>query len=52
MPSYIIFNDATLREMSIVCPTNEADMLTIKGVGEVKYRKYGQAFLEFFQNME
>lgn len=52
VPSYIIFNDATLREMSVVCPTREADMLRIKGVGEVKYRKYGKPFLEFFQNME
>lgn len=52
VPSYIIFNDATLREMSVVCPTREADMLKIKGVGEVKYRKYGKPFLEFFQNME
>lgn len=52
VPSYIIFNDATLREMSLVCPTSESDMLRIKGVGEVKYRKYGRPFLEFFQNME
>ncbi|MDN4068449.1 DNA helicase RecQ [Paenibacillus vini] len=52
VPSYIIFNDATLREMSMICPTSEAEMLRIKGVGEVKYRKYGLPFLEFFQNME
>lgn len=52
VPSYIIFNDATLREMSVVCPTSETDMLRIKGVGEVKFRKYGAPFLEFFQNME
>lgn len=52
VPSYIIFNDATLREMSVVCPVSESDMLRIKGVGEVKYRKYGAPFLEFFQNME
>lgn len=52
VPSYIIFNDATLREMSVVCPTTESDMLRIKGVGEVKYRKYGKPFLEFFQTME
>jgi len=49
VPSYIIFNDATLREMSVVCPQTERDMLDIKGVGEVKYRKYGLPFLEFFQ---
>ncbi|MNC62577.1 ATP-dependent DNA helicase RecQ [compost metagenome] len=52
VPSYIIFNDATLREMSVVCPTREADMLKIKGVGEMKFRKYGEVFLNFFQNME
>lgn len=52
VPSYIIFNDATLREMSVVCPTREADMLKIKGVGEMKFRKYGTVFLDFFQNME
>ncbi|MOA27997.1 ATP-dependent DNA helicase RecQ [compost metagenome] len=52
VPSYIIFNDATLREMSVVCPTSEADMLRIKGVGEMKFRKYGEVFIEFFQNME
>lgn len=50
VPSYIIFNDATLREMSVVCPQTESEMLRVKGVGEVKYRKYGKAFLEFFQN--
>lgn len=52
VPSYIIFNDATLREMSVICPRTEADMLTIKGVGEVKYRKYGRPFLEFFTKEE
>ncbi|AWB43907.1 DNA helicase RecQ [Paenibacillus sp. CAA11] len=50
VPSYIIFNDATLREMSIICPQTEQEMLRIKGVGEVKYRKYGRPFLEFFQD--
>ncbi|AHC19053.1 MULTISPECIES: DNA helicase RecQ [Paenibacillus] len=50
VPSYIIFNDATLREMSVASPQSEADMLRIKGVGEVKFRKYGKPFLDFFQN--
>lgn len=50
VPSYIIFNDATLREMSVVCPQTEDEMLNIKGVGEVKFRKYGRPFLDFFQN--
>ncbi|NGM82574.1 DNA helicase RecQ [Paenibacillus sp. 7124] len=50
VPSYIIFNDATLREMSVVCPQTEEEMMKVKGVGEVKYRKYGKEFLEFFQS--
>ncbi|AIQ62938.1 ATP-dependent DNA helicase RecQ [Paenibacillus stellifer] len=50
VPSYIIFNDATLREMSIAAPQTEDEMMSVKGVGEVKYRKYGKAFLEFFQS--
>ncbi|KAA9008489.1 DNA helicase RecQ [Paenibacillus spiritus] len=49
VPSYIIFNDATLREMSVAQPQTEREMMNVKGVGEVKYRKYGRAFLEFFQ---
>jgi ATP-dependent DNA helicase RecQ len=49
VPSYIIFNDATLREMSVVCPQTEIEILKIKGVGEVKFRKYGKPFLDFFQ---
>lgn len=48
VPSYIIFNDATLREMSVVCPQSEDEMLNVKGVGEVKFRKYGKPFLDFF----
>ncbi|GAB6926851.1 DNA helicase RecQ [Paenibacillus sp. JCM 10914] len=48
VPSYIIFNDATLREMSVVCPQTEDEMLNVKGVGEVKFRKYGRPFLDFF----
>lgn len=51
VPSYIIFNDATLREMSVVCPQTEQAMLKVKGVGEVKYRKYGKPFLDFFREM-
>ncbi|MCJ8013286.1 DNA helicase RecQ [Paenibacillus sp. KQZ6P-2] len=49
VPSYIIFNDATLREMSVVCPQSEEEMLNVKGVGEVKFRKYGKPFLDFFR---
>jgi len=49
VPPYIIFNDATLREMAELSPTTEKAMLRIKGVGEQKFRNYGAPFLQFFQ---
>jgi ATP-dependent DNA helicase RecQ len=49
VPPYIIFSDSTLREMSEICPTTTANMLKIKGVGEVKFRNYGKPFLELLR---
>lgn len=46
VPAYIVFNDATLREMSARLPENSAQLGTISGVGTVKLDKYGDAFLE------
>ncbi|HEU4965055.1 MAG TPA: DNA helicase RecQ, partial [Bacilli bacterium] len=49
VPPYIIFADSTLREMSERCPLDAVAMLQIKGVGEAKFRKYGESFLELLQ---
>ena len=46
LPPYVIFHDATLREMAEHRPLTEADLLTINGVGEAKLERYGRAFLE------
>lgn len=46
IPPYTIFHDATLREMCAILPRSHEEMLSIKGVGEHKFMKYGQAFLE------
>ncbi len=46
LAAYMVFSDATLLEMSAVKPRNKAEMLAISGVGEVKWRRYGEAFLE------
>lgn len=46
MPPYIIFSDKTLIDMSIKIPCDRKSMLTISGVGEAKYDKYGERFLE------
>lgn len=51
LPAYIIFNDATLREMASEKPLTEEEMLTISGVGQHKFEKYGQAFLALIHQM-
>ncbi|MED1916594.1 DNA helicase RecQ [Bacillus thuringiensis] len=50
VPPYVIFPDSTLKEMSSVCPTDKQAILQIKGVGEAKFEKYGELFLECLQN--
>ena len=45
MPAYVIFHDATLREIA-VAPAGLAEQLgTITGVGESKLAKYGEQLL-------
>lgn len=45
VPPYVIFSDATLREMCIQLPTNENDFLRISGVGIKKQEKYAKEFI-------
>ena len=49
VPPYVIFHDATLKEMLDTLPTSEADLLTITGVGESKLEKYGGDFLDILR---
>jgi ATP-dependent DNA helicase RecQ len=44
-PAYIVFNDASLREMARRLPTTSSDFLAINGVGQKKHDSYGEAFL-------
>ncbi len=46
VPPFHIFHDATLMEMMQHRPQDNAELLTINGVGEVKLEKYGDDFLE------
>ncbi|HSZ72865.1 MAG TPA: helix-turn-helix domain-containing protein, partial [Cytophagaceae bacterium] len=50
IPPYMIFSDATLRQMAELLPTTEEDLLTISGVGERKMELYGNDFLESIQS--
>lgn len=49
VPPYIVFSDKTLTHMCIVKPTTKEEMLTVSGVGEFKYEKYGEKFLACVQ---
>ncbi len=49
IPPYLVFADSTLKEMSEYCPTSYDALLTIKGVGESKRKRYGDEFLEVLQ---
>ncbi|SFU74375.1 DNA helicase RecQ [Butyrivibrio sp. M55] len=46
MPPYIVFNDKTLIDMSAKVPTTKEEMLQVSGVGENKFKKYGDRFLK------
>lgn len=46
LPPYIIFSDRTLIDMSIKTPVDKKSILNVSGVGEAKYEKYGEKFIE------
>ena len=52
VPPYVVFSDKTLKELSNVMPTTKAEMLEVHGIGEVKFERYGQAFLELIEEIE
>ena len=46
VPAYVIFHDATLREIASRSPATLAELGTISGIGENKLAKYGQGVLD------
>ncbi|RSD15500.1 DNA helicase RecQ [Amycolatopsis eburnea] len=46
VPAYVIFHDATLRQIATRRPSSLADLGTVSGVGENKLAKYGEGVLE------
>lgn len=46
LAAYMVFSDATLMEMATEKPKNKQEMLQVSGVGEMKWQKYGETFLE------
>ena len=46
IPPYIVFSDKTLKDLSNKQPQDKDEMLSVHGIGEVKFERYGKAFLE------
>ncbi len=49
---YMVFSDKTLKEMAHTLPTNKEEMLAVHGMGEVKYSRFGEAFLKLTQSFQ
>ena len=49
VPPYVIFSDASLRDMCAKLPTNENDFLRISGVGIKKQEKYAKEFISIIK---
>ncbi|MEJ2667317.1 MAG: DNA helicase RecQ [Deinococcales bacterium] len=46
VPPYVIFHDATLRQMAEERPASASALSTVSGVGATKLERYGPAFLQ------
>jgi len=49
LPPYVIFHDASLREMAQRKPVTIADFATVPGVGQTKLLRYGEPFIEIIR---
>ncbi len=45
VPPYVIFHDATLKQMAALRPADAEALLAIGGVGQAKLGRYGERFL-------
>lgn len=52
VPPYVIFSDATLKEMALHRPQSGSEFLSINGVGDVKLERYGKEFIEVIRDHE
>lgn len=50
IPAFMVFNDATLREIAVKKPLSIDELLNISGVGEKKAARYGNAFLRVVED--
>ena len=46
VPAYVVFHDATLRQIATESPSTLAELARVNGVGETKLARYGQQVLD------
>lgn len=46
IPAFVVFSDATLRDMAGLRPSTPDSFLMVSGVGETKNKQYGETFLK------
>ena len=46
VPAYVIFGDASLKDMEAKMPKNQTEFMNITGVGQAKLEKYSELFLK------
>ena len=46
VPAYVVFSDATLREIATTLPSSLAGLSNVSGIGETKLARYGQQVLD------
>jgi len=51
MPAYVIFHDATLRQIALQLPSTLPELATVNGVGENKLARYGQQILDLLRDL-
>ena len=50
VPAYTICHNSTLANISQRRPGSKEEMLTVPGVGEKAFEKYGEAFLDIIND--
>lgn len=52
VPAYVVFSDATLRDMARERPADRTALLAVPGVGPVKLDRYGDSFLALLRDAD
>ncbi len=52
VPAYAVCTDQELAEIAALPEINEETLKSVRGFGEKKFEKYGQLFIQWYQNKE